>query len=122
MGRSDPVLSYLPTIIVKAQTPMTIDCQRRVFVIRLAGAGLTVCALPGRSAGEPKLKESEPEAKQHAYVENAVKVDVKNFPDFKDTQKCGSCQLYEDREKSWGTCALFPGKLVSEPGWCDVWG
>ncbi|MFZ6720191.1 high-potential iron-sulfur protein [Undibacterium sp. Ji49W] len=101
---------------------MNSNQQRRIFVARLLGAGLALCALPSRAANEVPLKEDEAEAKQHAYVENAAKVDIKRFPEFKNTQKCGSCQLYEDKRNGWGACGIFPGKLVKEEGWCDVWG
>ncbi|MFZ6654819.1 high-potential iron-sulfur protein [Undibacterium sp. TJN19] len=100
---------------------MNTNNQRRLFMTRMAGTCLVMCT-PVCHAADPALKESDPAAKEHAYVEDAAKVDVKRFPEFKDTQKCGSCQLYEDKGKGWGACAIFPGKLVKEAGWCDVWG
>ncbi|MFZ6871771.1 high-potential iron-sulfur protein [Undibacterium sp. Di27W] len=100
---------------------MDINQHRRIFITQVAGACLSICTAASYAA-DSILKEDDPAAKQHAYLEDASKVDTKRFPDFKDTQKCGSCQLYEDKGKGWGGCGIFPGKLVKESGWCDVWG
>jgi hypothetical protein len=100
---------------------MTDPTQRRIFMLQLAGAGLALCAAPARSQADSALKEDAAEAKEHAYVEDAAKVDRKRFPDFKPTQTCGSCQLFDPKSKGSGGCGLFPGKLVKEPGWCDAW-
>lgn len=95
---------------------------RRIFFMQLATTGLAMQIAKESMAADVPLKEDEPLARQHAYVEDFGKVDVKRFPEFKDTQKCGSCQIYEDHGKGWGGCAIFPGKLVKETGWCDAWG
>ncbi|MES2039628.1 MAG: high-potential iron-sulfur protein [Pseudomonadota bacterium] len=100
---------------------MNFNHHRRIFIMQMTGACLSICATSSYAA-DPALKEDEVTAKEHAYVEDASKVDVKRFPEFKNTQKCGSCQLYEDKGKGWGGCGIFPGKLVKETGWCDVWG
>ncbi|MCH8618216.1 high-potential iron-sulfur protein [Undibacterium sp. TS12] len=96
--------------------------SRRIFFMQLLGASLAMHMGKAAEAADVPLKEDEPQAKQHAYTEDFKKVDVKRFPEFQDTQKCGSCQIYEDKGKGWGGCAIFPGKLVKETGWCDAWG
>ncbi|GGC60039.1 high-potential iron-sulfur protein [Undibacterium terreum] len=96
--------------------------NRRTFVIRsVAGvAALTTCGFA--IADDPQLLESDASAVEHGYKLDPSKVDKKKFPKYEAGQICGTCQLYEEKSKDMGGCALFPGKLVHVKAWCDAWG
>jgi len=102
-----------------------------------AGAMLTSCskkeekaAAPVNTNGtdEPVEKEELPyvdassnKAKALRYAENGADVPAETRVDKGDTkgadQFCTNCQFYSEG----GKCALFPGKLVKEKGWCVSW-
>ncbi|MFZ6645203.1 high-potential iron-sulfur protein [Undibacterium sp. TJN25] len=98
------------------------NLRRRTFVIRsLAGAAaLAGCGLA--RAEDPKLQEADPLALEHGYKMDPSTVDKTKYPTYQKGQICGTCQLFEERSKEWGACALFPGKQVHVNAWCDAWG
>ena len=77
------------------------------------------------AADLPKLDEADPTAMALGYVHDANDTDTAKFPkratDEGKTQFCDNCLQYVETEPGWGTCAIFPGKLVAGPGWCNVW-
>ncbi len=106
--------------------------SRRQFLgTALAAAALTPVA--GRSllnvahAGDlAKVTEDDPTAVALGYVHDATKVDTAKFPkragDAGATQFCDNCSLYQAADGAeWGTCTIFPGKLVKGAGWCNAW-
>ncbi|HTD03550.1 high-potential iron-sulfur protein [Undibacterium sp.] len=95
---------------------------RRTFVIRsVAGAAaLAACGLA--RAEEPQLQEGDPLAIEHGYRLDPATVDKKKYPKYEAGQICGTCQLFEEKSKGLGGCALFPGKQVHVKAWCDAWG
>ena len=105
--------------------------QRRSFLKRGA---LTLGAIPvanlltGSSAwaaGEIELTEDDPMALALGYKHSADAVDTARFPKKAaaggDAQFCDNCLQYKATGEGWGTCAIFPGKLVAAKGWCNVW-
>ncbi len=104
---------------------MTDSISRRAALKNLALAA-GVLAVPASrlasAAATPHLAATEPTAVALGYHEDAKTVDVKAFPTFKPDQKCNTClQLTGKAGDAWRPCNLFPGKLVSENGWCKVW-
>lgn len=104
------------------------DADRRRFLRKglMAAAAVPAGALlfskPGLAwaAGDlPKLSMDAPVAKALNYHHDASKVDS-------DARQkgafCHNCQFYTgDHDAQWGTCTLFPGKLVNTGGWCKSW-
>ena len=66
-------------------------------------------------AGEPHLTDADPTAKAMDYVEDATTSKNKLY---KPGSVCANCQLYNGGTSGYGSCQLFPGKLVSAKGWC----
>lgn len=102
---------------------------RRRF-IRLLATGVT--ALPAGAAltrvqplharETPKLPEDDPAAFALGYVHDASDVDVSKYPRYEPGQICANCQQWRaGPDVEWGPCAIFPGKLVRNGGWCSVW-
>ena len=77
------------------------------------------------AAGEVKISEDDPVAAALGYKHDATAVDTTKFPTRAvaggETQFCDNCLQYKATEEGWGTCAIFPGKLVAAKGWCNVW-
>ena len=96
--------------------------SRRTFLIAGIGVGSSL-ALQGLAAAEPqKLSESDPNAQQYGYKEEASKVDKSKFADYKAGQECANCSLYQAQgSDAWGHCVLFGTKLVAAHGWCSAY-
>lgn len=110
------------------------DCRysRRRFLTTSARGAATIPLISVLGNGTawaaelPKLEESDPTAMALGYVTDANKADTAKFPkrasEEGKTQFCHNCLQYTPTdEQGWGTCAIFPGKLVAEGGWCNVW-
>lgn len=103
--------------------------RRRVLKVAVSG----VVAIPlasligsGRASAQnlelPKLSIDDPAGKALAYHEDASKVSVTDFPSMVAGSECTNCQLYSGTpDAQWGTCSIFPGKLVAGKGWCRTW-
>ncbi|MCD8516176.1 MAG: high-potential iron-sulfur protein [Burkholderiaceae bacterium] len=70
---------------------------------------------------QPMLGEGEPQAVALGYKENAADVDKAKFAKYQDGQRCDNCQLYTAKDDKAGACSVFPGKLVTAAGWCNLW-
>ncbi|MFC5519365.1 high-potential iron-sulfur protein [Polaromonas jejuensis] len=96
--------------------------NRRIFAIQsiLGTAGFV--AVDVTHAEASMLMESYPQASALGYRTDASKVDSSSFPKYVAGQKCGQCQLFRAREAgaAVGSCAIYPGKLVSAEGWCNA--
>ncbi len=107
------------------------EVTRRRFLAQVAialpaGAALLDVAVNTASAQAalPKLALDDPSAKALLYVEDAAKVDRKNplAARFTPDQNCGNCSQIQGKEgDAYRPCAIFPGKLVANKGWCSVW-
>ena len=68
-----------------------------------------------------KVTEDDPTAMALSYVHDAD-ASPKRTTDEQMTQFCDNCLHYgANAEDGWGTCAVIPGKLVADKGWCMVW-
>lgn len=108
------------------------DCgySRRRFLKRSSQMAATiplvsVLGTNSWAADLPKLDEADPTAMALGYVHDANDTDVAKFPkratEEGKLQFCDNCLQYAATEEGWGTCAIFPGKLVAARGWCNVW-
>ena len=82
------------------------------------GAMKSAADAAGGAGGLVKIEESDPVAKALAYVHDASKVDTAAQPRYAAGQVCTNCAQYKAVEGGWGSCAIFPGKLVAGGGWC----
>ena len=101
--------------------------QRRAFLKKSA---LTLGAIPvanllssssAWAAGEVEITEDDPMAVALGYKHSAKEVDTAAYPKYAEGQLCDNCVQYKATSDDWGTCAIFPGKLVAAKGWCNVW-
>ncbi|MCC7462380.1 MAG: high-potential iron-sulfur protein [Gammaproteobacteria bacterium] len=104
---------------------MTDKLSRRDALKNLALAA-GVLAVPAArvasAAATPHLAATEPTAVALGYHEDTKTVDAKKFPTHKPDQDCANClQLTGKVGDAWRPCNLFPGRLVSQHGWCKVW-
>ena len=103
----------------------TTDRQRRrvIKTALVSAAALPFVPFAARAA-EEKLSESDPAAVALGYKTDASEVDTGKFPRRAGAegakQFCHNCQLFTG-EDEWGTCSIFPGKLVNRNGWCNAW-
>jgi len=96
------------------------DALKNIALV--AGALAVPASRIAGAADLPHVAATDPTAVALAYHEDAKSVDVKKFPTYKPDQKCATClQLQGKAGDPWRPCNLFPGKLVSENGWCKVW-
>ena len=94
---------------------------RRHFLQKTAAgaAGIPIANLLALEvwAAEAKITEDDPMAVALGYVHDATTADRGD----NTTADCTNCFQYTATEDDWGTCNIFPGKLVAGPGWCKVW-
>ena len=94
--------------------------SRRQFII-YSSASLAGLGLSAQAQAQAMLGEAEPAAAGLGYKEAATAVDKAKFPKYAEGQLCSNCQLYVAKGPDNGTCAIFPGKQVAGPGWCNAW-
>ncbi|TDR47607.1 high potential iron-sulfur protein [Tahibacter aquaticus] len=90
--------------------------SRRHFLQLAAGSGVALLLAQRAAAELPPLTETDPTAQALGYRADAAQVDAAKFPQRKDGQHCGNCNFYQA-----GACQLFPGKRVSDKGWCSAY-
>jgi len=77
------------------------------------------------TADAPYVDPASNKAKALKYVENASDAPSAVRGDKGKTkgsdQYCNNCQFYSEGNGEGGKCALFPGKLVKDKGWCVSW-
>ncbi|NQW84240.1 MAG: high-potential iron-sulfur protein [Alcaligenaceae bacterium] len=93
---------------------------RRQFMIYSA-SGLATLSLAQQAQAQALIAETEPQAVALGYKALATAVDKAKFPKYVDGQVCSNCQLYVSKSPEAGACAIFPGKLVAGPAWCNAW-
>ncbi len=77
---------------------------------------------PAAAQELPRLTLEDPAAVALGYVHDAANVDTGKFPRYEAGQACSNCNLISgDDGASWRPCAIFPGKLVANEGWCSAW-
>ena len=101
------------------------DSRRRFLRGAVAGAiAAPVVGLLGSERGlaadKPKLSPDDPQAKALNYVHKAS--EASDHAAFKEGSNCANCaQWTSASDAAWGDCAIFPGKLVANDGWCTAW-
>ena len=103
---------------------MSEPLSRRDALVQIALLAGTAgaCRAAHAAAEPPHLQPKDPTAVALGYNEDATKVDVTQFPNYKSGQTCATClQLKGESGQPWRPCNLFPGKLVNANGWCRVW-
>lgn len=69
----------------------------------------------------PRVSADDPTAVALGYVNDTAEVDAATNPTHAIEQQCANCQLIQAAEGEWRACAIFPGKVVNENGWCKSW-
>lgn len=88
-------------------------------VAEAAEAAAETVSTPAASGEMVKIEESDATAKALSYVHDASTVDKSKHPRFAAGQNCAGCAQYKANDADgWGGCAIFPGKLVADGGWC----
>jgi High potential iron-sulfur protein len=92
----------------------------------LAGVLLPAAGLMSRHAAAasplPPVDPADPTAKALGFVTDGSKVNTKTYPQFKPTQKCGTCAQFQGKPgDASAACTIFAGKSVPAGGWCSVW-
>lgn len=95
--------------------------NRRTFAIQSIFGTAGFVAVNVTHAEASMLLESHPQAIMLGYRADASKVESANFPKYAPGQKCAECQLFRAQPgTAVGSCAIYPGKLVSAEGWCNA--
>ncbi len=94
---------------------------RRIFMmqtIALTGAAV----LSNTTAHAAMVNEKDPQAMGLGYHADASKIDKAKQPKYSSGQKCENCALYQGKAGDAAAgCPLFPGKQVSNKGWCTAY-
>lgn len=88
---------------------------RREALRRLGGVAAALLLAPLARAELVPLTETDPTAQALGYRADAAQVDAAKFPQHQAGQTCASCKFFQA-----GACQLFPGKQVSDKGWCSA--
>ncbi|MDJ0700183.1 MAG: high-potential iron-sulfur protein [Woeseiaceae bacterium] len=98
---------------------------RRKFIQLSAVAAAGAFVHTGRTAVAsdlPQLSEDDPMAQAMKYVHDASTVDAASRANPAPEQNCANCALIQGNDgDAWRPCQIFPGKLVNNNGWCQVW-
>lgn len=88
--------------------------NRRDF-LKLSGSGLIGLTLGGvalKSHAQEKVSPDDPTAVALKYTHKS-EVEGAN---------CSNCMYIQgDAGAEWRPCAIFPGKVVNNNGWCSAW-
>lgn len=90
------------------------NLNRRMFFKISAGTviGITAGGVSLSALAAEQLKLDDPLAAAMRYTH---KSEVEG-------QICGNCNLIQGEDgQEWRPCAIFPGKLVANEGWCAAW-
>mgnify|MGYP006309157695 CR=1 FL=1 len=106
----------------------TIDLGRRNAVRTMLGgmAAVPLVQLVGVAVANaedlPHLAEDDPAAAGLGYkhdASEAARVDKAGVA--AGEQFCKNCSFVQSDDGAWRPCAIFPGKLVNQNGWCTAW-
>lgn len=106
-----------------ADSRVLLNRRQLLTYVALGSAALPLWGLaPAEAADLPHLTVDDPTAKAMGYVEDAAKA-AKIESTFKAGSHCANCQLFQAAQAKGGyaPCPLFPGKQVSQNGWCRSW-
>lgn len=96
---------------------------RRRF-LRGAAAGVIAVPIVGllgtrKALAEEKLDPSNSQAQALDYTHDAS--EATGHSAYTEGAVCNNCSQWTGGDEQWGTCNLFPGKLVNADGWCTGW-
>jgi hypothetical protein len=96
--------------------------NRRTFALHTMFGSVGLAAMDVTHAQASLLLESNPQASALGYKADASKIESVQFPKYAAGQKCAACQMFRAKQPDTapGSCAIFPGKLVSAEGWCNA--
>lgn len=104
------------------------DLTRRNAMRTLLGglAAVPLAQLVGSAvataADLPHLSEDDPAASGLGYKHDAAEAArTKKSGVPASEQFCSNCNFIQADSGTWRPCAIFPGKLVNENGWCTAW-
>lgn len=70
------------------------------------------------------VDEADSSAQALGYRHDATTVNRASYAKYEDGQQCANCVLFladASPDAAWGGCSIFPGRLVSSSGWCNVY-
>ena len=71
--------------------------------------GLTLGGISLKASAQEKIELDNPSAKALQYVHKSAV----------EGEQCSNCSYVQGEDgQQWRPCALFPGKLVNNQGWC----
>jgi hypothetical protein len=98
------------------------NASRRTFLIACIGTASSLAWQSAALADAPILDESDPQAQQYGYKQDAAKVDASRFATYKAGQTCADCSLFEGKDgEKYGGCVIFGNKQVKAAGWCNAY-
>src|SRR5688572_6774694 len=99
------------------------DDRRRHFLNLCVGTiAVTLLPMDSNAAELPHVAPDDPTATALGYVEDAAKLDAQKAAQHKPGQTCANCQQFTKQDGSdYGPCLIFPGKAVSQRGWCAAY-
>jgi hypothetical protein len=100
--------------------------SRRAVLLAAAsasiGALVAVKATEAQQKPPPHVDESDAQAREVGYTQDATKLDPKASPMFKAGSCCSNCLLLRGKAgEPWRPCNMFSGRLVNANGWCRGW-
>ena len=98
--------------------------SRRFFVIQsLTGVGVLATLTAAQNVmAQVAVNETDPQAVALGYRSDSSKADVKKYPSYDTSQRCGSCVLFQGKStEATGNCPIFGNKQVSAKAWCSAW-
>lgn len=101
-----------------------INLSRRRALGALVGgvAAIPLLAVSGAVKAAEHVDEASPAAQGLKYKHDATTAERADKAGVAAAdQTCGNCQFIQAAEGEWRGCLLFPGKDVSEKGWCTGW-
>lgn len=98
---------------------------RRTFLLKAVSVAGAMAILGSRAAAtstDIKLTENDKMAMILGYRMDTTKADNKKYPNHEKTQMCNGCANFRGKATdAFANCAIFPGKLVANKGWCSSW-
>jgi hypothetical protein len=89
--------------------------NRRTFITQIAATALiSGCTPPVLT----ELREDSVSAKSLGYKTDAKRVNMQQFPSYREGQICRTCRLALRIDGELLPCNAYPGHSVAAKGWC----
>lgn len=97
--------------------------SRRQFILQTFSLVAFCSEADGAFAAEGSISESDLIAQLFGYRMDVTSVDKAKHHSYSDGQVCANCRHYRGNVMgNSGPCTIFMDKLVSENGWCSLYG